>query len=523
MSLPVVSLILFSPIVGAVMLMLMPRDQVQGLRRSAFFYSLIPFALSLVLFAHFDAKEAGFQFVEKAAWIPSFNINYYVGVDGISLFLVLLTTFLTPLVILAGWGDVEKRVKEYMIFMLLLETGMLGAFVALDLFLFYVFWEVMLVPMYFIIGVWGGPRRIYAAIKFVLFTMAGSLPMLVAVLYLVWSYAKANGGELSFDLLALYNHNLPLSEQRWLFASFAFAFAIKVPMFPLHTWLPDAHVEAPTGGSVILAGVLLKMGTYAFIRFAIGLFPQAAIEAWPWIVTLAVIGIVYGALVSMVQPDLKKLVAYSSVSHLGFVMLGMFAFNVQGVSGSIYQMLNHGLSTGGLFLIVGMIYHRRHTRLIADFGGLWKQLPVFAVIFMIVMLSSVGLPGLNGFVGEFLILLGTFKTSKLAAGVAVTGVIFGAVYMLWMFQRVMFGPLDKPANQTLHDLSPREILVFVPLLIMMLVMGVYPKPFLSRMEPSVEAFVQRINQVAAPSGLDENVAALTSISREPQLDNRSPE
>jgi NADH-quinone oxidoreductase subunit M len=525
MSSPLLSLILFSPVVGAVMLMLMPREQVQGLRRSAFFYSLIPFALSLVLFAKFDSTQASFQFVEKAAWIPSFNIHYYVGVDGISLFLVLLTTFLTPLVILASWGDIEKRVREYMIFMLLLESGMLGAFLALDLFLFYVFWEVMLVPMYFIIGVWGGPRRVYAAIKFVLFTMTGSLPMLVAILYLVWSYAQAHGGQVSFDLLQLYEHDLPLSAQRWLFASFAFAFAIKVPMFPLHTWLPDAHVEAPTGGSVILAGVLLKMGTYAFIRFAIGLFPQAALDAWPWVVALAVIGIVYGALVSMVQPDLKKLVAYSSVSHLGFVMLGMFAFNVQGVSGSIYQMLNHGISTGALFLIVGVIYHRRHTRLIADFGGLWKQLPVFSVIFMIVMLSSVGLPGLNGFVGEFLILLGTFKASKLAAAIGVSGVIFGAVYMLWMFQRVMFGPLDKPANKTLTDLTPREIVVFVPLLVMMFVMGVYPQPFLSRMEPSVKAFVQRVERARAGNTPEQRLAALTPGASllEPGTSHLSPE
>jgi len=356
MSFPLLSLILFSPVVGAFMLMLMPREQVRGVRVSAFAYSLFPFALSIALLAGFDSTEAGFQFVEKVAWIPTFNIHYYVGVDGISLFLVLLTTFLTPLVILASWGDIEKRVKEYMIFMLLLEAGMLGAFLALDLFLFYVFWEVMLVPMYFIIGVWGGPRRIYAAIKFVLFTMVGSLPMLVAILFLVWSYAQGHGGQVSFDLLELYEAGLPLNAQRWLFASFAFAFAIKVPMFPLHTWLPDAHVEAPTGGSVILAGVLLKLGTYAFLRFAIGLFPQVAVEAWPWIVGAALIGIVYGALVAMVQPDLKKLVAYSSVSHLGFVMLGMFAFNTQGVTGSIYQMISHGLSTGGLFLIVGVIY-----------------------------------------------------------------------------------------------------------------------------------------------------------------------
>jgi NADH-quinone oxidoreductase subunit M len=485
------SLILFSPLVGALFLLLVPREQVAAIRRSAFAFSLPPFLLSLLLFAAFDPADPGFQFVEEAAWIRDFGIFYRVGVDGISLFLVLLTTFLTPLVVLFAWGDVEKRVKEHMFFLLLLETGMLGAFLALDLFLFYVFWEVMLVPMVFLIGVWGGPRRIYAAIKFVLFTMTGSLPMLVAILYLAWQHHAAHG-QPSFDLLRLYDLSVPLAEQRWLFAAFALAFAIKVPMFPLHTWLPDAHVEAPTDGSVILAGVLLKLGTYGFLRYAVGLFPQVAVEAWPYIVTLAVIGILYGALVALVQPDLKKLVAYSSVSHLGFVMLGLFAFNTPGVMGSIYQMLSHGLSTGGLFLVVGVIYQRRHTRLIAEFGGLWKQLPMFSVVFLIVMLSSLGLPGLNGFIGEFLILLGTYRTSPWAAAAAVPGVILGAVYLLWMFQRVMFGPLDNPANQKLADLNGRELAVLVPLLAMIVLMGVYPKPFLSRMEPAVEAFVARV-------------------------------
>jgi NADH-quinone oxidoreductase subunit M len=493
------SLILFSPVVGALTLLLLPRDQVKGLRRSAFVFSLFPLLFSLLLLLAFNPSEAGFQFVEQARWIPMFGIDYKVGVDGISLFLVLLTTFLTPLVILFAWGDIEKRVKEFLIFMLLLETGMLGAFIALDLFLFYVFWEVMLVPMYFIIGVWGGQRRIYAAIKFVLYTMAGSLLMLVAILYLVWLNQSATG-TLTFDLLKLYELQVPLATQRWLFAAFALAFAIKVPMFPLHTWLPDAHVEAPTGGSVILAGVLLKLGTYGFLRYAVGLFPVVAVEAWPYIAGAAVIGIVYGALVAMVQPDLKKLVAYSSVSHLGFVMLGLFAFNTPGVTGSIYQMLGHGLSTGALFLVVGVIYQRRHTRLISEFGGLWKQLPIFSAVFLIVMLSSIGLPGLNGFVGEFLILLGAFRSNPWVGAVAVLGVILGAVYMLRMFQRVMFGPLENPKNQELTDLTPRELVVLVPLLAMILLMGVYPKPFLSRMEPSVEAFVARIESKVAAAG-----------------------
>jgi NADH-quinone oxidoreductase subunit M len=345
--------------------------------------------------------------------------------------------------------------------------------------------------MYFIIGVWGGPRRVYAAIKFFLFTLVGSLLMLVAIVTIVW-YVPNHGGQLTFDIRALSEVVYPYNLQVWAFAAFFLAFAIKVPMFPLHTWLPDAHVEAPTGGSVILAGVLLKLGTYGFLRYAVGLFPQVAAEAWIYIVTAAVIGIVYGALVSLVQPDLKKLVAYSSVSHLGFVMLGMFAFNTQGVTGSIYQMLNHGLSTGALFLIVGVIYYRRHTRMIADFGGLWKQLPMFSVVFLVVMLSSVGLPGLNGFVGEFLILLGAFKSSPIAAACGTLGVILGAVYMLWMFQRVMFGELKNPANQKLQDLSAREIVLMLPLLLFVFWIGIYPNIFFEKMSPALEQLIQQV-------------------------------
>jgi len=508
---PLLSLIVFTPLAGALVLMLMPKEQNSSLRRGALAFSLVPFAFSLCLLARFNSAEAGFQFTEQAAWIPQFGIAYKVAVDGISLFLVLLTTFLTPLVVLAGW-DVHKRVKEYMVFMLLMETGMLGAFVAVDLFLFYVFWEIMLIPMYFLVGVWGGERRIYAALKLVLYTMTGSLLMLVAILYLVILHHRSTGAPLTFDLVQLYNFSAPLTAQRWLFAAFALAFAIKVPMFPLHTWLPDAHTEAPTGGSVILAGVLLKMGTYGFLRFAIPLFPLAAREALPFIAALAVVGIVYGALVSMVQPDLKRLVAYSSVSHLGFVMLGMAALNTPGVEGSIYQMLNHGLSTGALFLAVGVIYERRHTRLISDFGGLWQQMPIYAAIFMIVMLSSVGLPGLNGFIGEFLILIGAFQTHRVAAIVATSGVLLGAVYMLWMYQRVMFGPLTNPANKNIPDLSKREILVFVPIIVMFFVMGLYPKPFLSRMEPSVQAYLSRMHQkMAAP----DQILQASATSRAP--------
>ncbi len=484
------SAIVFSPLLAALMLLFMRPEQHAALRRGALVFSFIPFALSLVLLWRFDAASGDMQFVESVPWIRDFGIRYALGIDGVSLFLVLLTTFLMPIVILQAW-DVHKRLKEYLVLMLVMETGMLGALVATDLFLFYIFWEAMLVPMYFLVGIWGGERRIYAALKLVLYTMAGSLLMLVAILYLAIAHHQ-QVGQYSFEWSHLLQLTFSPETERWLFAAFALAFAIKVPMFPLHTWLPDAHTEAPTGGSVILAGILLKMGTYGFLRFAFPMFPQAALEFMPWIAALAVVGIVYGALVCMVQPDLKRLVAYSSVSHLGFVMLGMAAWNLQGVQGSIYQMLNHGLSTGALFLAVGAIYERRHTRLIAEFGGLWARLPVYAAIFLVVVLSSVGLPGLNGFVGEFLILLGSFARFPLAAVLGTTGVVLGAVYLLWMFQRVMFGPLKNPKNETLNDLSWREIAMFAPLVAAFLLMGLYPKPFFERMEPAVRQTLARV-------------------------------
>jgi NADH-quinone oxidoreductase subunit M len=483
------TLVVFSPLAGAALLALLPREPASGVRRAAFVFALVPLLASLAMFARFQPGKAEFQLLEHAAWIPQWGIGYRLGVDGVSLFLVLLTTVLTPIVVLASWGDIERRVKEYFILLLVLETGMLGALVALDLFLFYVFWEVMLIPMYFLIGVWGGPRRIYAAIKFVLFTMVGSLLMLVAILYCAWRM-RDGGAVMTFgyeDWLARLH--LSPREQLWVFAAFALAFAIKVPLFPLHTWLPDAHTEAPTGGSVILAGVLLKMGTYGFLRFALPLFPKALETAGPVILTLAVIGIVYGALVATVQPDLKKLVAYSSVAHLGFVMLGLFALTPTAVAGSVYQMLNHGLSTGGLFLLVGMIYHRRHTRLIADFGGLWTAMPVYAALFLVVMLASLGLPGLNGFVGEFLILLGAFGDWPWATAVATSGVIFAALYLLWMYERVMFGPLVHEENKRLSDLTRREVAVLVPIIALCFLMGVYPKPFFERMQPSVDRMI----------------------------------
>ncbi|MGH7780514.1 MAG: NADH-quinone oxidoreductase subunit M [Candidatus Binataceae bacterium] len=483
--------IVFLPLLGGFFVLMQREDR--AVWNSAFIFSLIPLALSFILFARFDSHSAEFQFVEQYNWIPKFGISYHLGVDGISLTLVLLTTILISLSLLySGGGDIEERPREFCFFMLVLETGLLGTLLSIDLFLFYVFWEIMLIPMYFLIGIWGHGRKVYAAIKFVLFTMFGSLLMLAAIIYLVLA-ARHSFGRLSFDLQLLYQVPLSETEARWLFAAFALAFAIKVPMWPLHTWLPDAHTEAPTAGSVILASVMLKMGAYGFLRFAIPLFPTVAVEAVPLFFTLAVIGIIYGALVAMVQPDLKRLVAYSSVSHLGFVMLGIFALDPQGVVGSIYQMLNHGISTGALFLLVGMLYLRRHTREISDFGGLWKSVPIYAGIFMFVMLSAVGLPGLNGFVGEFLILLGTFLRNWIAAAFAVTGVILGALYLLWAYERVMFGPITKAVNETIRDLSGREIAVMIPLIALMLFMGLYPKPLIDRMEPSVEKMLAPVH------------------------------
>jgi NADH-quinone oxidoreductase subunit M len=474
---------------GAIILLFIKKENGRVLRWVTLIFALVEFIFSLPLFFTFDSKTAVMQFVEDWWWIQSYGISYKLGIDGISLLLVLLTTFLTVLCILCSWTAITFRVKEYMISFLFLETGMIGALVSLDLILFYVFWEVMLIPMYLLIGVWGDPkRRIYAAIKFFLFTMAGSVLMLVAILALYFLNQKTTGVS-TFDVLELYKAGLPVGTQYWLFGAFALAFAIKVPMFPFHTWLPDAHTEAPTAGSVILAGVLLKMGTYGFIRFAIPLFSEAAFDLLPLVSILALIGIIYGALVSMVQPDLKRLVAFSSVSHLGYVMLGMFAFNMQGIQGSIYQMLNHGISTGSLFLIVGMVYERRHTRLIADFGGLSKVMPIYAVFFMIVTLSSIGLPGTNGFVGEFLILLGAFQSNVVYGVLAATGVILGAAYMLWMFQRVMFGKITRPENEKLKDLNAREITILVPMVIMIFLMGIYPKLFFSKMDASVEKFI----------------------------------
>ncbi len=490
LGIPILSLLIFFPLLGAITLLFVDKEKFGTIRGVALIFALVEFVFSLPLFFTFNSQAADMQFVEDWWWVQSYGISYKLGIDGISLLLVMLTTFLTVLCILSSWKAITSRVKEFMISFLFLETGMIGALVSLDLVLFYVFWEMMLIPMYLLIGIWGSPeRRVYAAVKFFLFTMAGSVLMLVAILALYFINLKATGRP-TFDVLELYKLGIPVGVQYWLFGAFALAFAIKVPMFPFHTWLPDAHAEAPTAGSVILAGVLLKMGTYGFIRFAMPLFPKAAMDLLPLVCALAIIGIIYGALVSMMQPDLKRLVAFSSVSHLGYVMLGMFALNTQGVQGSIYQMLNHGISTGSLFLIVGMVYERRHTRMISEFGGLSRVMPVFAIFFMIVTLSSIGLPGTNGFVGEFLILLGAFQSNVTYGVLAATGVVLGAAYMLWMFQRVMFGKVTNPKNENLKDLSPREITVLVPMVIMIFLMGIYPKIFFSKMDVTVEKFLK---------------------------------
>ncbi len=501
--------VLLLPLLGAIVVATMPREQEQGARNMGLFFSVVTFCVSLGIVAMFDGSSGAMQLEVIYPWIASFGINIHLGVDGISLWLVMLTTFLTPIVILSTYKAVQDKVKELVITLLLLQVGMLGAFMALDLFLFYVFWELMLVPMFLIIGIWGHGQKIYAANKFVLYTMVGSLPMLVAIIYMYVTHGQATG-DYTFDFMILNQVIWDQQTQVWLFAAFALAFAIKVPMFPLHTWLPDAHTQAPTAGSVILAGVLLKLGTYGFIRFAIPLFPWGAAYFAPVISTLAVVGIAYGALVAYAQSDAKRLVAYSSVSHLGFVMLGMMSMTVTGLQGSIYQMLSHGVSTGGLFLAIGMLYERRHTHELAAFGGIWRKMPIFGGVFMVTMLSSAGLPGLNGFVGEFLILVGSFIHtqyaeqhrmplfirlpwgtaigSRVMAAFAATGLVLGAVYLLHMFQKLMFGPIKNAKNAVLKDMTPREIWCFVPLIVLMFWMGMYPKPFLERMEPAVRSF-----------------------------------
>jgi NADH-quinone oxidoreductase subunit M len=463
-------------------------------RQIAFYTFLLEFVVSLGLWWSFDPASTGWQAAIDMPWIPTWGVRFTLGIDGIALMMVLLTTFIMPLTVLGSWTSVRTKLRSYYALLLILTTGMLGVFLARDLFLFYVMWEVMLIPMYFIIGIWGGERRIYASLKFFIYTMLPSLLMLVAIIYLGLHARDAAGTpNFSYDNLLAVSSLTPTAAF-WLFGAFAFAFAVKVPMFPFHTWLPDAHVEAPTAGSVILAGIMLKMGTFGFLRFALPLFPGAAMNPTVRmiILVLAVIGIVYGALVAMVQPDFKKLVAYSSVSHLGFVMLGIFALTLQSVQGALMVMINHGISTGALFLLIGMIYERKHSRLIESYGGIARVVPLFAAILTFVSLSSIGLPGTNGFVGEFLVLAGSFRTYPVLSVIATTGVIFAAAYLLWAIQRILFNPLDKKENTHLPDLNRRELALLTPLIAAIIWLGVYPQPVLRRMEASSAALIERV-------------------------------
>jgi len=496
-SLPLVTLVTFLPLAGAVLLVFLRGGSLKAVRLTALAVSLVTFALSLLLFFGFDGSSGLPEFVERAAWLGR-GLDYHVGVDGISLFLVLLAAFLAPIALLSSWRAIGDRVKEFSVFMLLLETGMIGVFVSLNLFLFYVFWEAMLIPMYFLIGIWGGRRRIYATMKFVLFTMFGSLLMLVGIFVLHAAYHQAAGGySLSMADLA----GLPLSPalQTWLFLAFGLAFAIKVPLFPLHTWLPDAHVEAPTAGSVLLAAVLLKMGAYGFLRLGLPLFPQAAASFAPALSILALIGIIYGGLMALVQKDMKALVAYSSVSHMGLIMLAVFSLNFEATEGALYQMLNHGLSTGALFLCVGILYERTHTRLIADYGGAAARMPVFAGLFLVVMLSSAGLPGLNGFVGEILCFFGIFAANKVLAALSVTTVILAAAYLLWLYRRVMHGPDKDSVDERLRDLDRRELAYLIPMIVLIVFMGLFPGAFLRKMDASVARYLEALKAKPAAS------------------------
>jgi NADH-quinone oxidoreductase subunit M len=499
------NVICYLPLVGAlVIVFLVKREQTKAIKWVATVTAGLDFVISIPLWFLYDPQGAPFQFVYQNDWIPSVGSRYFFGIDGISLLLILLTTLLGFISVYSSFSAITHREKEYYVFLLLLQTGMLGVFMSLDFILFYVFWEVMLVPMYFLIGVWGGPRKLYAAIKFFLYTLFGSVLMLVGILALYFYNSTGLaaiglpglGNAPTFDVTELFKiaPQIPAGVQFWVFLAFFVGFAIKVPMFPFHTWLPDAHVEAPTAGSVILAGVLLKMGTYGFIRFSLPLLPDATVKAVPWVAGLAIVGIVYGALVAMAQKDMKKLVAYSSVSHLGFVMLGMFALNPHGLSGSVLQMINHGLSTGGLFLLVGIIYERRHTRMIAEYGGIAKVMPIYAMLFMIITMASIGLPTLNGFIGEFTILIGAFNRSTTWAVIAATGIVLGAAYMLWLYQQVFFGEITIEENRKLKDVNLREQWTLIPLIVMCFWIGLYPKPFFRIMEPSIQRIVQVVDK-----------------------------
>jgi NADH-quinone oxidoreductase subunit M len=512
----ILNMVCYFPLAGMILIMFTKRENENAIRWIANITAFVGFLISIPLMTSFNdpryISPNGFRFIYERSWITQIGANYKFGIDGISMLLVLLTTLLGTIAVLSSWTAIKDRVKEYYAFLLLLQTGMIGVFMSLDLLLFYVFWEVMLVPMYFLIGVWGGPRKLYAAIKFFLYTLTGSVLMLVAILAMYF-YQHDVSGLYSFDILAFQKLGFPDELQRWIFLAFFIGFAIKVPMFPFHTWLPDAHVEAPTAGSVILAGVLLKMGTYGFVRFSLPMFPQATMHFLQPLLILCLIGIIYGALVAMMQKDMKSLVAYSSVSHLGFVMLGVFAATPVALQGGILQMINHGISTGALFLIVGVIYERRHTRLISEYGGLSHIMPVYATVFLIMTLSSIGMPGLNGFIGEFFILQGTFAAEGLwiYAAIASIGIILGAAYMLWLYQRVMFGKLENPANKALPDLNLREFAGFVPLIILAFWIGIYPGFFLKYIEEPVNGIVERVRTDYFKSGVAEPPSAPNAV------------
>ncbi|HEY3133415.1 MAG TPA: NADH-quinone oxidoreductase subunit M [Gemmatimonadaceae bacterium] len=507
--------LLLIPLVGAVIVLLLPARPADetgagvespAARQVAFWLFVLEFVVSLGLWWSYNPADTGWQASIDVSWIPTWGVRFTLGIDGIALMMILLTTFIMPLSALGSWTSIRTKVRSYYALLLILTSGMLGVFMARDLFFFYVTWEVMLVPMYFIIGIWGGERRIYASIKFFIYTFLPSLLMLVAIIYLGLHMRGATGTpDFSYDHLLAANASVPQRVALWLFSAFFLAFAVKVPMFPFHTWLPDAHVEAPTAGSVILAGIMLKMGTFGFLRFALPLFPGAAMNPTirMVILVLALIGIIYGALVAMVQPDFKKLVAYSSVSHLGFVMLGIFALTLQSVQGAMMVMINHGISTGALFLLVGIIYERRHSRLIEAYGGIARVVPMFAAVLTFVSLSSIGLPGTNGFVGEFLVLIGSFRTYPVLAVIATTGVIFAAVYLLWALQRLLFNPLDKPENTHLADLNRRELALLVPLVAAIIWLGVYPAPVLRRMESSAQLLVDRVQRAGSVATIGE--------------------
>ncbi len=492
------TVILLAPLAGAILVLLVPRRREAAIRWIATLSGAAGFAVSLPLWFRYEPQGEAWQFVERAEWIPSIGAAWFLGVDGLSAMLVLLTTLMGAIAILASWGTIGERVKEYYVLLLVLQTAMIGAFVSLDALLFFVFWEVMLVPMYFLIAIWGGGRRLYSAIKFFLYTLAGSVVMLLGILALYFA-AHAETGIYSFDITRFQALDLPADLQVWIFVALFCGFAVKVPMFPLHTWLPDAHTDAPTAGSVILAAVMLKMGTYGFLRFSLPMLPDASRYFVPYMAALAIVGIIYGALVALAQSDWKRLIAYSSVSHMGMAMLGMFALTPVGITGSIVHQLNHGISTGALFLLVGIVYERRHTRDISAYGGLSAVMPVFAAVFLLMTLSSIGLPALNGFIGELLVLQGVFVVSPTWAACAATGVVLGAAYMLWLYQRTMFGALDNPANRSLRDLSVREAATLVPLVALAVWIGLYPAPLLRKLDSSVGRIVLRVNSVYGPA------------------------